>query len=625
MSTVRLQKEMSYREAVQVLGFKEGDWISPHLPSFRRAEEKLRELIAGAENEELQASYREELARLNEAVRVVDAEKSRERAPSRRRATSMLVLSLLVIGGLLGAAWMGNQWIGGEQEAAVGRQVESLLATGRVAVENRRWPEAAETFNTVLALRPESTRGKDGLRSIVEGKEEERRQAIGFLLGTAQAAMEARNWDGAEQACHEVRTMDPDNSRIGELEEKIRDGRVRDKVMRIIEAAEEAIREEQWEVLAQNATELENLAPGHVDLPRIQELTAEGMKRLEDRRNRARELYVKSLALDDGSYSEEALEMLREAMRLQSRPEYQGLYQKISSHARTLRVPEEFDTIGKALAAARGQDKVRIGEGKFEESLVIPATIDLEGAGPGKTIIEIPCTEASVVKVGQEASGSRLSGFTLRHSGVSLAKERFPVVAVTGAKVTIEDCWVENGSGHGVAVIEGSSAVLRSVRVSKCGWDGLSVYGAGSRAEVIEGRLTQNLQHGIDAWDGGGVMATRTRCSENGLAGVVLMSTGVSSKLEGCTSDLNRELGILVANGSHAVLNENQFLSNLLGGVLVRDEGTRASLSRNRIMKNAEAGVVVDRKSTLDLFEDNESRDNSGEQVQLKADLKKKP
>ena len=48
MSTVRLQKEMSYREAVQVLGFKEGDWISPHLPAFRRAEEKLRELIGGA-------------------------------------------------------------------------------------------------------------------------------------------------------------------------------------------------------------------------------------------------------------------------------------------------------------------------------------------------------------------------------------------------------------------------------------------------------------------------------------------------------------------------------------------------------------------------------------------------
>lgn len=70
MSTVRLQREMSYEEAATVLGFKKGDVIAPRLPAFRRAEEKLAELISSTSNEEQQAHYREELARLNEAVRV---------------------------------------------------------------------------------------------------------------------------------------------------------------------------------------------------------------------------------------------------------------------------------------------------------------------------------------------------------------------------------------------------------------------------------------------------------------------------------------------------------------------------------------------------------------------------
>ena len=625
MSTVRLQEEMNYPEAARVLGFREGDWISPHLPAFRLAEQKLRELIDGAEDGELEARYREELARLNEAMRVVEAEKSRERTPSRRRASILFVISVLAVGGVVGAAWRGNRWIVQEDLSNRDRQIEHLLATGRIAVEKHRWPEAERVYNDVMALDPGSTRGRDGFRSIAEGRDEEQRQAIGFLLGTVQAAVEARNWDGAEKSCREVRAMDPGNTKIDDFLERISEGRTRDKVVRILEGTEEAIREEHWEALAGHAADLAMLAPDHVDLPRIRELTAEGMKLMEDRRAKARELYLQALEIGDGTYSDEALEMLREAMRLAPRPEYQGLYQRISAHARILRVPEDFGTVGEALATARTNDKLRIGEGTYVESLVFPAAVDLEGAGSDKTIIECPGTESSVVTMGKEAGGSRMSGFTLRQSGVALTEKRFPVVAVDGAKVVIEDCRVENGSGHGIAVLGGSTVILRRVRVTKCGWDGLAVYGQGSRAEVLEGRFELNLHHGIDAWDGGGVAVTRSRCSGNGLTGMVLMSNGVVSRMEGCTSDLNRELGVLVANGTQVVLRDNQFLSNLLGGVLVRDEGTRASLSKNRIMKNGEAGVVVDQKSVLERFENNEARENSGEQIRLKADLTPAP
>ena len=621
MSTVRLQREMSYDEAAKVLGFKRGDVIAPLLPAFRRAEEKLAELISSTDNEDLQTTYREELARLNEAVRVVDDASRSGKARKRSSAPILLALSLLMVGGLVAAGGYGNSWMTGEKEEAVMREVESLLASGRIAVEKRRWPEATGYYDQVLALRSESNRGRDGLHSIEEGKMEEKRQQIGWLLGTARSAIDGRDWVGVEKACAEVGTLDPDNDQVPTLLKAVEDGRVFDKVLGLLERAEDAIREEKWVALESHARELEELAPNHVDLPRVKEMAEEGIRLMEERRTRARELYLAALKLDSGSYSGEALEMLREAMRLESRPEYEGLYKKIASHARILRVPEDYATISEALATARDKDKVMVGEGVYQEMLVLKAAVEIEGAGPEKTVIECPAEAGSVVTIGKEAKGARIAGMLMRQSGILLTPERFPVVAVDGSEVLVEDCQVENGSGHGIAVLNGSSAVLRNVRVMRCGWDGLAVAGGNSRAVVTDSRFEGNIHHGIDAWESGSVDVKRTRCRANGLTGIVLMSSGVKSTVEGSTSDANRELGIQVTNGTVAELRGNQFLSNLLGGMLVQDPGTRVSASGNRILKNGRVGVVVDKRSELVLWEKNVATGNDGQQVRMKVDL----
>jgi tetratricopeptide (TPR) repeat protein len=519
------------------------------------------------------------------------------------------------------AGWYGNDWMNGQKEASLLRQVESLLASGRIAVEKRRWPEAAGFYNEVLALSPDSKRARDGLGSIEEGKLEEQRQQVAWLLGTARTAIDGRDWPGVEEVCAEVRKLDPDNAQVPELLQAVRDGRVFDQVLDLLDKAEDAIREEQWEALARHARDLGDIAPNHVDLPRVKEMATEGLRLMEERRTRGRELYLAALELDHGAYSSEAVELLREAMRLESRPEYEALYKKISSHARVLRVPEDYPTIAEALATARDKDKVMVGEGVYKETLVLKAAVELEGAGPEKTVVECPAETGSVVTAGKDAKGARIAGMLMRQTGMLLAEQRFPVVAIDGSEVLVEDCWVENGSGHGIGVLNGSAAVLRNVRVMRCGWDGLAVAAGNSRATVTDSRFEENIHHGIDAWDSGAVDVKRTRCRGNGLTGIVLMSSGMKSTIEGSTSDANRELGIQVANGAVVELNGNQFLSNLLGGMLVRDPGTQVSSSGNRIMNNGTVGVVIDRQSDLVRWEQNVSTGNDGEQVRMKVDL----
>jgi len=621
VSTVRLQEELSYEDAVRTLGFEPGAAVSAHLPAFRQVEARLCELIDATPDEDRKARFREELARLNEALRVVEESRDREGPGRRRGGTARFLLSLAVVGGVVWAAHWANQRVLEEKVLHVERQIESLAVDGRIAMEMRRWAEAEKVYRRMLDLDPGSRRGREGLRSILEGREVERRQQIGFLVGTVQAAIEQRDWEAAESTVKELRDLEPDHPQVKEFLVRIEDGRRRDQITVLFENAEEALREERWDELVRRTAELESLAPDHGDLPRLKGLAAQGMRLMEERREKARQLYLVALRADHGAYSQEAMDALREAIRLAPQPEYQALYERLSSYVRTLEVPGEFATIGEALAAARPKDKVRVAEGVYKESLRFPVNVDIEGSGEEETIIECDAREASVLVVDAESSGSRVARFTLRQTGIDLTDERYPVVAVDGGELRLEDCVVEEGSGHGIAVVNGGVGELRSVRVRECGWDGLSVYGSGSRAVVTECRFDDNLHHGMDAWDGGSLRAVKSRCSGNGLTGAVLMSPGVESALTQCTLDRNREVGVLVSGGGSAELVSNRSCENLLGGFLIEGEGTEAALFGNIAENNQKAGIVVDRQSTLRRFEKNVSEGNSGEQVQLEADL----
>ncbi len=618
---MRPEEELSYEDAMRVLGFEPGALVSPHLPAFRQVETRLGELIDTTKDEKLKTNFREELGRLNEALRVVEAERDRE-PPLRTRGMGVrLLVSLFLVGCIVASAWWANRMLLDERGKKRARTVEMLAVDGRIAVETRRWPEAEEIYRQMERLAPGSVRARDGFRSIEEGKEAVLRQKLGFLLGSVRAAIEQGNWDEAEAHGREVFKIEPGNAEVLALLKTVEEGRVSDKITKYVEDAEEALRDEKWATLAERTAQLEGIAPNHVELARLKVQSAQGMKVLAKRPIKARELYDLARSLDNGSYSQEGLDAVREAIRLADHPDFQVLYRKMSGYARVLEVPGDYSTIAEALEAARESDKIRVAPGTYKEAVTLKVKVDLEGAGPGKTIIECEAKEASVVLVSPTARGSRLAGLTLRQKGIALTEERFPVVTVDGSDLSLEDCEVKSGSGHGVAVINGGLSRLRGVRVMECGWDGLSVYGDQSRADVSGSRFEANFHHGIDAWDGGSVDVRKSRCSQNGLGGVVLMSPGVKSVVTECISDRNREVGMMVANGSHAVLRSNRAEGNLLGGILVEGEGTTAVLEGNVAERNIRVGIVVDKRSTLTSFKENVAEGNTGEQLRLQAEI----
>ncbi len=570
-------------------------------------------------DDHLRKNFSDELHRLKEALRVVESERDREPSLRGEGMGLRLGLALLIAGILVAAAWYGNRTIeeGGYLRDREG--IARLEAMARLAEESRDWSGAEEVYAELNKLIPDSARVREGLARVADGREEARRQKLGFLVGSIRASMEGRNWEEAERLLGNLREMEVDHPEIGSFIKVIQTGRVSDRIAGLLEQAEEALKEEQWVSLGDHTAKLEAIAPDHKQLARFKTATEEGMKVLEGRRVRARELYEKALALDNGEFSDPALETLREAIRLDNRTDYQNLYNKMSAYTRLLKVPGDYSTITEALAAARTNDKIRLGEGVFNESLSMNVKVDLEGAGRGKTIIQCEAQKASVLLSAKEASGSRVAALTLRQTGIYLAAERYPVALADGGELVLEDCLIEGGAGHGVAVINGGSARLRSVEVLKCGWDGLAVNGEGSVAHAENCRFDSNFHHGIDAWGGGRVTVRSSRATRNGLAGAVIMSRGVRSELVQCTVDRNREVGISISNGTVAVLRSNRVEENLLGGVMVEGEGTAAGMEGNVAERNRKFGIMVDRRSAVEPFRDNETKDNVGEQLMLKA------
>ena len=619
MSSDSGQEQLSYEDAMRVLGYEPGAIVSPHLPIFRKVASKLEALVKTTKDEHLRESFRDELNRLNEALRVVGAERAREPSLRGQGMRLRLVLALLVVAILVSAAWYGNRRIeeGGYLRDREG--IAKLEAMARLAVESRDWSGAEEVYAELNKLIPDSARVREGLARVVDGRAQARRQKLGFLVGSIRAAVEGRSWEEAERLLGDLREMEVSHPEIGSFIKVIQAGRVSDRIAGLLEQAEEALKEEQWVALGDYAAKLEAIAPGHKQLARFKTATEQGVKVLEEQRVRARELYEKALALDKGEFSDPALETLREAIRLDNRKDYQDLYNKMSAYTRLLKVPGDYSTITEALAAARSNDKIRLGEGVFNEPLSLNVKVDLEGAGMGKSIIQCEAEKASVLLSTKQASGSRVAALTLRQTGISLAAERYPVALADGGELVLEDCLIEGGAGHGVAVINGGSARLRSVEVLKCGWDGLAVNGDGSVAEAVGCRFDSNFHHGIDAWGGGRVLVKSSRATRNGLAGAVLMSRGVRSELVQCTIDRNREVGISISNGTTAVLRSNRVEENLLGGVMVEGEGTTAGMEGNVAERNRKFGIMVDRRSVVQPFRDNETKDNVGEQLMLKA------
>lgn len=611
---MKSESGMSYEEAVKVLGLKRDETVENYERAFEEVRKHMQRLRDEADNAEKRANYELELTRFEEALEV-----AQNHRPKKSKAGSILLVAFILLGAIGAAVAWGPSFF--EKKGKL-TEAESHLPEAEEAAKARNWTEAEKIYNDILALDPKSPEALAGMERVTMGRQVERDMQIDFALANVLAAKQLRNWDEAEELMEKTLAMAPENEQLLALSARMKGERREDDILRLTEDIELSQREENWQELVSKTAELQEMDPENELLPEFQKQAEEAKLVLAGFREKANSIYEQALALDTGEYSLEALQLLREAQRMAPSEKAAALLSKMTSYIQTVAVPEDAETIAEALTRVRSGDKVRIAEGTYTGGLLIPTGVILAGE-EGKTIIEVPAEQGSVLVVEGEGAVTRLQGLVVRHSGVSNTEERYPVVLVKGAQVVFENCEVGYGAGHGIAVIGGGRCEITATEIKGCGWDGVAVMGEGSEAILQESRSLANLHHGLDVWDGGKVWVQRSRFQDNGLTGILLTSEGQECRIESSSIERNREVGLMASSGVSAIINGNLVSGNILGGIFAQDEGTKLTVTSNTIEKNGEVGLAVTKDVLLLKEEDNSAQENDGKQKWLNVDLSK--
>lgn len=602
---------LSVEAARKRLGLGKDDRLADYLPHWKEVEMRLAGMAAEAKDPAAKASFEKDLAELRDVLRVA-AEAPEKSSSGKGCLVWTLILALLVGGGYWGyQEWVKNG-LGSRKNVVNLRETEDRFGE---ALEKRRWDEAENIVALLEAEGAEETKVKEALAKVRQGRVEERGQQIAFLISNAESALEAGQLSEAESFCAEVEKLQPGHPQLPEFRTVIQESKMQVRSVLMVKSIEKAMEESDWRAAKNQLDSLISANPTHPKIPGIRKSLAVAEEAMKERREKASILIAQARELDKGTYSAEALSLVEEAMRLDPSKTNRELYQRMSSYGKVVKVPEDHATITAALKAAKANDRVFVSKGTYQESLIIPSGVELVGESRGDTIIECPANIGAVITVEAGSEKIRVASLTLRHSGLVNDDERFPILAVDGGSMEVDDLLVTRASGHGIAVLNGGQARINLSKVTDSGWDGISVTGEGSQVALNKVTSEKNLHHGVDFWEGASGQVTDCVFSGNGRSGLLAITPAKILTIEKTRSEENREVGFFFSEAVGVTMTDCDAIGNLLGGIFFERETKAIKLLKNRVSKNGEAGIVFEKGVEILSNSGNTVEDNIGKQV----------
>ena len=659
---------MTLTEARKILGLGPDDDPRPQLAEFRVMRERIAEMVRAAPNDELARRYQEGLVEFDRALAAVreylealgliprladvkveevppvdrgdsdfnadnplsgqvvpravsvaerDFSEEENPEPSTARVLRFALWCLIVLSVLGFGGWA---YLEMEEEERISRiaRIAFLERQGANFIENRRWPEAAEAFDEIKDIDPESDLILLGRRSIEAGMAEEQNQFIGYWKGEAIAAFEASRWDDSEKAAKQVLDKYPDEKETRSLIARIAEAKREEKRVAAYAAIRAMIAKREFDAAISAARTLADKDGDAAPLLKEAQLAKD--KAAADR-TAARDLMAQAAAMDTGEFDPMALELMREALSLApDDAEVAACYEKMAAYTRTIRIPGDFKTIQEALASARDRDRLVIAEGIWEGPLLIPAALELEGV-PGKTIIQCAADAGSVITFSPGVKGARVSGLTLRHLSFDAGAERFSLALVRGAEVDFSDCRFEQGSGHGIVITGGGHGRVLRCHFSENGWNGIAVMGPDSLLVAEGNTLDGNFQNGIEAWDSASVILSKNKCTGNSRNGIHLDCGPASTTITGNTLTGNREFGMVLSAAGGGEATENTMGKNFLGGMVIKPDAGKVAVKDNVLTDNEGPGLALGKGLSGEPYTANQVTGNKGGEILKDVDL----
>jgi hypothetical protein len=132
--------------------------------------------------------------------------------------------------------------------------------------------------------------------------------------------------------------------------------------------------------------------------------------------------------------------------------------------AATLRVPQDFSTIQRAVFAADPGDTVEIAPGTYHEHIVIHRSVTLAGAGIGKTIIIGPDRGESIIR-GQDECSIVIRDLSIGHTDEAQPDAYAEIASFNTANVDLQNIEVTRSSNDGLKFAGCKRVRIRNVSV----------------------------------------------------------------------------------------------------------------------------------------------------------------
>ena len=443
--------------------------------------------------------------------------------------------------------------------------------------------------------------------------EQKERELIAATMLRSQEALQDTRWDDAETSVLQVLEINPDHAEAKVLLVDIRHEKLNLEIIRAETTFITALSNKDLAAAKKSLQRLRTLDSENSDLSLFDKQLSFLEEQVAKQRKEAKGIYQQALKLDKGYYSGEAITLLQKAQKLHPESQAIGkLLNKISSYTSVIKVPGDFPTIQQAINAARPRDLIEVAKGVYQESLTLNRPINIKGVVGGLTRIEYAENDASVLSIGKGANGTTLTGLVIKHTGFDYSEERFSAVTCQAKDVTVNACTIEQAMGHGIAVIDGANATISFCKISNSGWDGISVYGAGSSARIKDTLCEGNMQHGIQLWKGGSATISKSFALSNNYCGIAISSPSTQSSITASEASKNREAGIFISGGSVKAVS-NTCHENINSGIVARNVNTTVSITANSAKRNQEAGIMIEEEVKVLKLDRNVSQYNLSE------------
>lgn len=617
---------MTLSEARKILGIAPDEDPRPHLAEFKLARERIAEMVRTAPNEAIGARYQVGLMEFDRALASVQESLedqglaappvpvtppvkavAKETAapvtlpappPRKSRALSYLAWFFVILVGAVGGGFL---YLRNEEDKKVREQIRitQLDKIGSLYVQNRRWQEAADAYREIEELSPGSEIAGIGRRSIEAGMEEEQNQYIGYWTGQAIAELEAGRINEADAAIQKITGVPryADNAEAKSIAARIAEARLRQSRDNWLAETRAHLHASRWQEAKTTAGKILAADPADTEAKELAADADAGLAKQKADKERSVKLLADARLLDKGAFDQQAADWLREAVALDpSNTAAKELLEKFSSYTKTIRVPQDFPTPAQAIAAARGNDRIVLGELRWQGTLLINSPLVIEGTGPGKTIVQCAPTAGSAIVIGPGAKGARVSGITFSHTTMITENgDRFPAALVRGGDAQFTDCQFRDSGGHGLAVVEGGRAIASRCRFQGNTWNGAAIIGAKSNLDARDCEILENFSHGIEIWSAASATITGSRCEGNGRNGIHAGDKTGEIVITGSRLLANREFGILLGGGNKGSVMKNTVTGNLLGGIVVRGPAAAVAVKGNEVSRNLGPGLILEK------------------------------